>query len=65
MPNQPHKSDQVYALLEALVPSDSNLARSFNLAILDLGALICTPTNPDCEACPINSACDYYQPNEK
>lgn len=65
MPNQPHKSDQVYALLKALVPSDPDLTRAFNLAILDLGALICTPTNPDCEACPINKACHYYQANEE
>lgn len=63
MPQQPHKSDDVYELLNALVPSDPAAARAFNLAILDLGALICTPDNPTCESCPINAACNYYQIN--
>ena len=61
MPDQPHKSAKVYALLDALVPSDTDLARAFNLAVLDLGALICTPEKPACETCPINDACHYYQ----
>lgn len=63
MPTQPHKSSEVYALLYALVPSSSDLARAFNFAILDLGALVCTPKNPDCESCPVNDACNYYQMN--
>lgn len=45
MPGQPHKSDEVYSLLGALVPDDPALARAFNLAILDLGALVC-PLSP-------------------
>ncbi|MCY4730534.1 hypothetical protein KY092_08175 [Natronomonas gomsonensis] len=61
MPQQPHKSKDVYALLEALTPDEPDVARSFNLAILDLGALVCTPDDPDCESCPISSACHYYQ----
>lgn len=61
MPQQPHKSEAVYALLEALTPDDPGMARSFALAILDLGALVCTPDNPRCESCPLNVACAYYQ----
>ena len=60
MPQQPHKSDEVYALLDSLVPSDSSLARAFNLAILDLGALVCTASSPTCRSCPLNAACSYY-----
>ena len=63
MPSQPHKSDDVYALLDALTPDDPDIARSFNLAILDLGATVCTPKNPDCQSCPVNAACDYYDSN--
>lgn len=61
MPEQPHKSEVVYSLLDALVPDDPAVARAFNLAILDLGAKICKPTDPDCTACPLNTACHYYQ----
>jgi A/G-specific adenine glycosylase len=61
MPQQPHKSDEVYGFLQAMTPKDPAVARSFNLAILDLGSLVCTPSDPDCESCPINAACQYYQ----
>jgi A/G-specific adenine glycosylase len=64
MPQQPHKSKELYAFLEALTPDESDTARSFNLAILDLGALICAPDTPDCESCPISAACHYYSSTE-
>jgi A/G-specific adenine glycosylase len=28
-----------------------------NLALMDLGSLICTPTNPKCEECPLTELC--------
>lgn len=60
LPRQPHKSDEFYAFLDVLVPAKSGLARAFNLAVLDLGALICTPSNPLCQRCPLKSTCNYY-----
>ena len=59
MPAQPHKSTEVYSLLGALIPDDPSLARAFNLAILDIGALVCSPESPDCEACSLNNGCDF------
>ena len=32
-------------------------AGEFNQALMDLGALICTPRNPDCPNCPVASHC--------
>jgi A/G-specific adenine glycosylase len=32
-------------------------ARSFNQAIMDLGALVCTPVRPSCEICPVAATC--------
>lgn len=29
----------------------------FNQALMELGALVCTPRNPDCRHCPIHSLC--------
>ena len=29
----------------------------FNQAMMELGALVCTPTGPSCEACPLAKAC--------
>ena len=32
-------------------------ARNFNQALMELGALVCRPKNPDCSACPLASHC--------
>lgn len=61
LPAQPHKSARVYRLLDALVPDEASLARAFNLALLDLGALICTSESPDCINCPLADGCAYAE----
>ena len=33
----------------------------FNQALMELGALVCTPKKPDCRHCPIHSPCRAYQ----
>lgn len=33
-------------------------AGDYNQAVMDLGATICTPTNPDCQRCPLNEECE-------
>ncbi|MGL6172997.1 MAG: A/G-specific adenine glycosylase [Cellulosilyticaceae bacterium] len=41
-----------------LMPSDPN---RFNQALMELGALICTPKNPKCTSCPIQPICEAHQ----
>lgn len=41
-----------------LMPED---ARNFNQALMELGALICTPKNPKCESCPMKPICMAYE----
>lgn len=36
---------------------DSNKPAEFNQAIMDLGAVICTPKKPSCDKCPVQSSC--------
>lgn len=60
MPEQPHKSDAVYAFIETFIPDDPGLARGINFSFLDLGAMICT-SNPQCSSCPLNECCAYAQ----
>lgn len=36
-------------------------ARDFNLALMDLGALICTPRSPDCPGCPLKTDCVAFR----
>ena len=34
-----------------------NQAGTYNQAIMELGALVCTPVNPKCDSCPVSSFC--------
>lgn len=63
MPAQPHKSDNVYALMGSFIPDQPGLARAINFALLDLGALICTSQDPQCVECPLRACCAYPQPS--
>jgi len=38
---------------------DRNQPREFNYAMIDLGALVCTPRNPRHHHCPVNEMCEY------
>lgn len=44
-----------------MLPDDPIQARTYNLALLDFGALTCQKRTPLCETCPANSYCVYYQ----
>src|SRR6266702_6734125 len=45
----------IRALLQALL--DTENPKSYNYAMLDLAALLCTPANPNCSVCPLLSYC--------
>ncbi|OIJ14008.1 A/G-specific adenine glycosylase [Anaerobacillus arseniciselenatis] len=34
---------------------------SFNQGLMELGALICTPTSPSCTVCPVQSHCEAFK----
>lgn len=51
------KSRKFRTLMTELL--DRNQPRLFNLALIDLAALICTPTAPACDRCPLQSLCLY------
>ena len=46
-------------LAERLTPGIEQAAvpGNFNQAMMELGALVCTPTSPDCGVCPLRSGC--------
>lgn len=46
-----------WAFAESLLPEDDY--RAYNLALLDIGALICTPADPACGRCPVAEHCAY------
>lgn len=56
-PSNPARSKQLITRATSLVPRGNS--RSFNLAVLDLCALICTARRPDCARCPVQRSCSY------
>jgi len=48
---------RVWATAAALLPARGKDAWSFNQAVMELGALICTARVARCEACPVRAAC--------
>jgi A/G-specific adenine glycosylase len=49
----------IWSALETIVSEASVAERisDFNQGLMELGALVCTPRNPDCTACPLESDC--------
>lgn len=52
---------QLWTLAERYTPSIA--VADYTQAIMDLGALICTPRNPRCSECPLSSQCEAYRHN--
>ncbi len=44
-----------------LLPDDATTAATWAVAVMELGALICTARAPRCEQCPVRSACAWLQ----
>lgn len=47
------------ALANSLIPKEN--PGEFNQAMMDFGARLCTPANPSCGTCPIQSSCFAYR----
>jgi A/G-specific adenine glycosylase len=44
---------------EALLPDDPDLAARWAVAVMELGALVCTAGEPRCTACPVSGECRW------
>jgi A/G-specific adenine glycosylase len=53
--DRPAVRERLRVLGAALVPAAR--AGDFNQAVMELGALVCAPGGPRCEACPLRAAC--------
>jgi len=58
-PKAPRTLARVRKEAQALVPAHG--AGDHNQAVMELGALVCTPRAPRCRACPLNGACRAAQ----
>lgn len=57
IPVELHKAESLWHLAYELLPEKS--FKVYNWALLDLGALVCTPRAPKCGECPIKTVCHY------
>src|SRR5262249_3402377 len=48
-------------LAESLLPAEPGRAPRWSVAVMELGALICTAERPRCPECPVVSACAWHQ----
>jgi A/G-specific adenine glycosylase len=55
----PAGTRRLWALAAAHLPPGR--AANYNQALMELGALVCTPRNPACEQCPVNAHCEAYR----
>jgi A/G-specific adenine glycosylase len=46
-------------LAESLLPPVPGLAARWSVAVMELGALVCTATRPDCARCPVARRCEW------
>ncbi|OFM82835.1 A/G-specific adenine glycosylase [Weeksella sp. HMSC059D05] len=58
---EPATKKKFFALGKEII--DRERPGDFNQAVMDLGAMICTPQNYKCEACPLNESCFALQKN--
>jgi A/G-specific adenine glycosylase len=55
-PSTSQGREEFWSLARALVPAKG--AGDWNQALMELGALVCTPREPRCPACPLASVCE-------
>src|SRR5215472_10485974 len=55
----PQPSVAEYRLAESLLPVDPAIAARWSVAVMELGALVCTAQRPRCEECPVAGQCAW------
>ena len=48
-------------LATALLPDDEPTAATWSVAVMELGALVCSADRPRCDACPVVTACAWQR----
>ncbi len=56
-------AENAHHYLAGLFPPEAYAAAHLN--IIRLGRELCHPRNPECNKCPVNHLCDYYQKSQK
>lgn len=57
----PSEARRLRELAMSIQPRNGAAAWTFNQALMELGALLCTARNQNCRACPVRADCAWYQ----
>jgi A/G-specific adenine glycosylase len=59
---QPARSQSIaeVRLAESLLPAEPRVAARWSVAVMELGALVCTASRPRCGECPVAATCSWY-----
>lgn len=63
MNRKAHKTFDTF-LKNELISSESD-PNEFNQALMELGALVCKPKNPECDKCPLKDQCAFFKSDQK
>jgi A/G-specific adenine glycosylase len=55
----PPAAGRDHAEVEALLPADAAIAAQVSVALMELGALVCTARKPRCSSCPLATRCAW------
>lgn len=61
-PDERQTLKSLWVLAESLTPKKE--IQAYNQAMMDLGAMVCTRSKPNCMQCPLTSYCKAYQQNQ-
>ncbi len=63
-PGEKQTNARLWSIAEELVgsaefarPKNERNCADFNQSLMELGAIVCAPASPDCDACPLRTAC--------
>ena len=53
-----------WSMAQSAMPTAPARVRAWTQALMDLGAMVCTPKNPKCGQCPLRTSCQAFALNE-
>jgi A/G-specific adenine glycosylase len=59
--NKKNFKENIFLKLQTIKPKKN--FSNFNQALMEMGALICSPQNPKCNICPVNNNCAAFKNN--
>jgi A/G-specific adenine glycosylase len=62
-PKEKKTNTRLWKLAEELVQNSKSDCSHLNQSLMELGALICTPRNPQCLICPVKKLCVAFKEN--